>query len=383
MRIGFYLSHYPAPGGTTTAVGGLARALARAGHDVVVFATGAERRAFGEGGVDVAIFRRRTRRAPFVVPPRLVREIASNGRRLDLLVLNGQFHRDLPALALAAVRARLPYVVAPHGPYHPQLLAKHGGRKRVYLALVERRLLRHAAAIQVLATGQEEFLRTLGVDRPAICVPNGCDEAVALRNRARGAVTTLGYLGRLDTWHKGLDLLLDAFAQLRPAERGLRLILQGPDWGGEASLRARASSLGLDGAVEFRGRVPRAADAIGEWDAFVLPSRYDGFALSALDAMLAARPLLCSTEAGVAEHVARAGAGVVAEPTVSDIALGLERLLARRDEWHAMGDRGRAYARTHLTWDRIADEAAREYTALLTGLADRRARLRQPAEVQA
>ena len=38
-------------------------------------------------------------------------------------------------------------------------------------------------------------------------------------------------------------------------------------------------------------------------DLFVLPSRFEGFGLSALEAMLAARPVLVSDVAGLAPHI--------------------------------------------------------------------------------
>src|SRR5262249_11148121 len=106
-------------------------------------------------------------------------------------------------------------------------------------------------------------------------------------------------------------------------------------------------------------------ELIGNHDVLCLPSRFEGFGLPALEAMLAGRVLLVSERAGVARHVLASGCGVVVRPTMPGVEEGLLALLRRRDEWREMGMSGRRYALANLQWRDIAAAALRQYKQLL------------------
>jgi glycosyltransferase involved in cell wall biosynthesis len=85
----------------------------------------------------------------------------------------------------------------------------------------------------------------------------------------------------------------------------------------------------------------------------------------ALEAMLAAKPVLVSREAGIAAWVEKARAGFLAQPNTSSIHDVLADSLARRSEWPVMGQNGRAFAHKYLVWDKIAAQAEDCYRQLL------------------
>jgi len=98
---------------------------------------------------------------------------------------------------------------------------------------------------------------------------------------------------------------------------------------------------------------------------FLLPSRFEGFGLSALEAMLAGRVLMVSNVAGIAPHVRDSGCGLVIAPDVAHVKSGLLELITLRSKWKEMGLSGRNYALRHLRWDRIAADALNEYREIL------------------
>src|SRR5450432_1118045 len=165
-------------------------------------------------------------------------------------------------------------------------------------------MLKQARAVQVLDFRHAEWLRALGVHTPIIEVLNGyAPEDVrpesALEWRSEGRARLL-YLGRIDYHNKGLDILLDAFSQLN-GQIDAQLTLQGPDWGDLAAMIRRAGKLGLGDRVQFRQPDfdKPSAEISSEHDVFLLPSRFEGFGLSALEAMLAGRVLMVSNVAGI------------------------------------------------------------------------------------
>jgi glycosyltransferase involved in cell wall biosynthesis len=226
--------------------------------------------------------------------------------------------------------------------------------------------------VQVLDKRHASFLRNLGVQTPVIEVVNGFapgdvpdESALRFRDPSDQSPISFLFLGRIDRINKGLDLLMRAFAQLKDAVE-LRLTLQGPDRGDRPALEDQVRRLNLSDRVTILGPDydARPSDLAARHDLFVLPSRFEGFGLSALEAMLAARPVLVTDIAGLAPHVRAADAGVVADASVDSIRDGLKTLLSRRAEWKEIGLRGRGYVLENLNWTHIAADALAAYQPL-------------------
>jgi alpha-1,3-rhamnosyl/mannosyltransferase len=106
--------------------------------------------------------------------------------------------------------------------------------------------------------------------------------------------------------HKNHLVLLDAFAQLARTEPGLRLVLTGGVSTAEGPVRERLARPDLVGRVLRTGRVPapQLESLFRSATAVVVPSRYEGFGLPVLEAMVRGVPVLAA-DAGSLPEVAR------------------------------------------------------------------------------
>jgi glycosyltransferase involved in cell wall biosynthesis len=142
--------------------------------------------------------------------------------------------------------------------------------------------------------------------------------------RTGKVVLSLGRLG----YEKGVDLLLETWAEVAPRHPGWRLRVHGsgPD---EEALRRQCAALGLDGSVEWAGPTEDVAGAMRRSSVFVLPSRGEGFPLALLEAMACALPCVAFDCApGVREIVRHEEDGLLARPgNTSELARHLGRLL--------------------------------------------------------
>ena len=313
------------------------------------------------------------------IPAKLAGAISPRCGQVNLFFLNSMFHPANVAVANAARSAGIPYVVCPHDPYHPKLLKKNWLRKLIYGFLFEKPLLRRSAAVQLLSPGHEQHLRAYGIRVPAVTVPNGFHADELPPELSRGALAgdpALLVLGRVDPQHKGHDLLLQALATMRrrgqlPASLKVHIVGSQKEHGAE--IARLAEKLLLTQFLVFHGRVSEEIrwGMLNACDALLLCSRYDGFGLVVLEAMLCGRPVLVSDQAGVVDWVRQARCGVDFSPEAGSIASALAHFLEEREKWQEMGERGRSFARSRMTWDTMAQVAEQQYCGLLDPLSAR------------
>ncbi|HEX4805839.1 MAG TPA: glycosyltransferase [Conexibacter sp.] len=235
--------------------------------------------------------------------------------------------------------------------------------RRVGRRLLARRLHAHVAVGERAA---REVERLVGLPAGSVRdVANGVPPAHAEPLPRTLAGPVVGSLGRL-TDQKGYDALVRALPAL--PEATLVLVGDGPERG---ALEALAAELGVAERLLVTGWTADARRWLPTFDAFALPSLWEGMPLVILEAMHAGLPVVASDVGSVAEAVADGETGFVVAP--GDEAALRERLgrLLRDPALRArMGARARAVAAERFT----AAAMARRYEAVYADVLGGRAR---------
>jgi glycosyltransferase involved in cell wall biosynthesis len=173
------------------------------------------------------------------------------------------------------------------------------------------------------------------------------------------------YVGGMYT-HKGVGVLLEAFARVVRADPGLgaRLYLVGD--GPDRELYTRtAQTLGLAGSVEWTGFRSDAYAFIRACDVFVLPSLQETFGLVAAEAREAGATIVAAATGGIPEVLDAGRAGVLVPTGDADaLAAAIGRLLGDEEERIRLGKA----AGSELDWltvDRMCREVIAQYRSLL------------------
>jgi glycogen(starch) synthase len=151
------------------------------------------------------------------------------------------------------------------------------------------------------------------------------------------------YVGRLVST-KGVDLLVQAFAQAAQNNSELDLLLAGE---GELhqSLSAQASALGMEKRVHLLGRAsPQDVVRLLNSAQFaVFPSRAEPFGIVAVEAMAAGKAVLATRVGGFPE-VLPVPPNRLVEPTADALAAALNDWLGRLEDVRRVGEQNRAFA---------------------------------------
>ncbi len=154
--------------------------------------------------------------------------------------------------------------------------------------------------------------------------------------------------------------LLDAFALVRRNHADARLAILG--WGRlEAATKARARALGLEDAVLLPGRVEPSA-WLGRAEIFAHSSRWEGFGIVLLEAMLAGLPVVATRVSAIPEIVVDGTTGLLTPAgDAAAFATAVSELLSDPQRRQALGDAGQRRARDEFSVARMADRTIDVY----------------------
>lgn len=127
--------------------------------------------------------------------------------------------------------------------------------------------------------------------------------APSLRGRAGGEAPILGVVSRLELI-KGMDLVVPAFAEVLKRFPEVRLLVVG-DGTLRATMEQQAAELVCADRITWVGRQPQEglAQWYGQMDIVLMPSRSEGFGLTAIEAMANGCVMVASNVGGLPEVV--------------------------------------------------------------------------------
>ena len=225
-----------------------------------------------------------------------------------------------------------------------------GGRPRWLARLALRRAAARAAAIVAPSEFAASRIRAIAANATTFVVHNG----VSLPDRtriddARIVPGRLVHVGHLEP-RKNLDVLVRALALL-PKNAPHHVLFAGRDAGCREQLQRLATQLGVAARVQFLGAIDdeNLARLYASAAAVVVPSRYEGFGLAALEGLAWGRPTIVANCASLPEVV-----GDAATLLAPNDAAAWARAFQTLDDSESERVRRRARAE-HWSWRRAAE----------------------------
>jgi glycosyltransferase involved in cell wall biosynthesis len=337
--------------GVRAALESMVTGMAERGHDVVLAFTGEGQR--DDPGIRRMAFARCFPRRLYF-SRQLKASLPALAASADVVHVHSNWTFPVWWGCHCAVKANKPLIHSPHGSLNPNSLRHRAWKKKV-VASLDRHWMRRADALIASSEMEREAIGGwMGGFEQIRILPLGVDvqafpprdslvlSAPFVKPPGRKVLFCLGRLHPL----KGLDLLLDAFADLCNARvnpegaiRDWDLVIAGPDeQGTRARLERQIGILGLTGRVRLMGPLDaqQKIAALHHSDILALPSRSESFGLVVAEAMACGVPVLTTTATpwgAVFSRIPREQRpGWICTPDLKDLKAKLEEALSTRDE---------------------------------------------------
>ena len=265
----------------------------------------------------------------------------------------------------------------------PLVYHVHLPNRSPFCSSVENLGLVCADVVTANSQAMREQLNNRFPDKRIKIIPNGVDMETFTPGKPDKEVRYVLFVGRL-VEQKGLDHLLRAFVHIRnrfPAVK-LKIVGDGPCRTGYEQM---ADCLLIKESVEFSGWIENAKDLSQLYQkaaVVAVPSIYEPFGMTALEAMACARPVVASGTGGLKEIIQHGVTGYLAEPKDHlDLAQWIMRLLDRDDLQQELGEKAGAHVHDAATyqWSSIAGQ----FDAIYREIAGQELDLKVPPQANA
>lgn len=336
----------PCDGGPVTAVRDFVRATARLGCKSEI-ATLDSPGAAWLSDADCPVVSCGEGQSPAWTSRRLRDWMIQNADRFDCAVVHGLWLYPTRCAAEVRRRTGLPFAVYSHGMLdvaHRRTFPIRHIKKSLWWAACEQRVLSQASAVFFTSELEKQlaantFWPRLPLDRARI-VPYAVEppppeaerhiDAFRRRFPAIEGRRLILFMSRIHP-KKGIELLLDAFAETANDDTSLHLMIAGsgsPSY--DRRLRKLAVARGISDRITWPGLLQDDLKwgALRSAELLCLPSFQENFGIVIAEALACATPVIITDRVNIASMISSAGAALVTDCTRYGVTSGLRRWLA-------------------------------------------------------
>lgn len=280
----------------------------------------------------------------------------------DIVVFHQIYVSEYIKISRALRREKIPYIIVPHGSLTKEAQKKKRVKKILGNFLFDP-FIKHAKAIQCLSKMEED---TTKWNVPKFIGTNGYNLSQNQKRSFHTEKIRFTYIGRLDWFHKGLDILLDAFKVLMDSsyKDKCELHMYGSDYQGRyAHVEQMIAERSLGKIVKLSPAVfgEEKERILLDSDIFIQTSRFEGMPMGILEALSYGLPCLITEGTTLGEAVKQYNAGWVAKTNAKSVAEKLKAAIDDSATWREKSENARILVKDNFAWDKIAKDTIKAY----------------------
>lgn len=285
----------------------------------------------------------------------------------DIVVFQECYNIEFIGVAKELNHNSVPYLIIPHGELGNEAQRKKYLKKKVANFLIFNRFIKNAVAIQCLSDREAQCTR---FGRKKIICTNGVPIPERRKTHFSDSGTRYLYVGRLDAYHKGLDIMIEAIGLVSQflRDNDCRFELFGPDYQGRFEhVLSLIKDHNVGDIVSLHHEIcgKEKTEKLLESDIFIQTSRFEGMPLGILEAMSYGIPCLVSEGTTLGALVSSSNSGWYAETDSKSVSEALKKAVKERENWLKYGGNARETVSKSFSWDMIAEKTIDEYMRLV------------------
>ena len=226
--------------------------------------------------------------------------------------------------------------------------------------IFEKLFLKTASNVITGSPSVTEDIKRKNEIRRIECIFSGVDQSLFALESEPGEY--IGFIGRLDVYMKGIDILLNALKKIKNSTVTLKIAGSGPQKNIK-SLIATIDTLKLKDRVTLLGKISdtEKRDFFKRSLFFVMPSRFEGWGISAIEAAACGKPVIGTDIPGLKDAIIDKKTGFLVESENSDeLAVAIDTLLENKKLRNELGCNGKKWAK-NFQWEEIAEQQEQFY----------------------
>ncbi|PCJ94029.1 MAG: hypothetical protein COA50_12770 [Flavobacteriaceae bacterium] len=267
---------------------------------------------YGKRNFKTKLFK--AKRNPFLLCPELKKAIQLKKGKA-VFHMHGGWIPIYFTLSKFLSKNEIPYVLTPHGAYNTVAMKRSKWVKGLYFYFFEKSLLSKARKIHFIGESEIEGLGKIFPNKKFLLLPYGFEISHAKDSiQKRPGDFIIGFVGRLDIYTKGLDLLVDSFKKFQEFEPNSKLWIVG-DSDQKAELQRLIATHKLQNKVILWGSKfgNEKEELMKKMHIFVHPSRNEGLPVAVLEACELGIPSIVTKATNMGTYIQEERAGIAIE----------------------------------------------------------------------
>jgi len=285
----------------------------------------------------------------------------------DIVIFHSTYIPNHIRIANELRKRSIPYIIVPRGGMTIDSQKIKFLKKRIANFLFYSNYVDGAAAIHYLTKGEAEATKSWNTNH--FIIGNGIDKKNPINDKQKREGVQFVFIGRLDIYHKGLDLLINGLALAKDdfAESKSKFELYGPDSNDSNNLLEKmileselAPYVSLKGPVYDNEKL----EVLKNTDVFVHTSRFEGHPMGVLEALSYGIPCLLTPGTNMSAEVVESGAGWGTEATEESIADTIKHIIINKLKIKEMKNCAILLSEDYH-WNSIADKTLQAYANVI------------------
>lgn len=286
----------------------------------------------------------------------------------DLVVFHGIYISYYIKIYKNLLKHHIPYIVLPHGSLTEEAQRTKRTKKLIANLMLFNQFIKHAIYIQYLSESERKHSYRYKVKNfvlgNGIYVPENKLKVYKDLEKIKFV-----YIGRLEIYFKGLDILIQAIncVQDKIRSKNVMICIYGPIDEQGKKLQKMIKALKIDDIVEISDAVygEEKRKVLLDSDVFIQTSRSEGQPMGIMEAMGYGLPCIITEGTTFKDIIEENKCGYVTECKKEDVANKILDVIEHKTELKRLSENSYNYAKKNLDWKKISEESIKRYREII------------------